>query len=78
MEATVWFTALLNLKHIYLYVAPAYGVYMLRNYCVKRHKSTSHGYYLSCFNTLNAVQFITVAQNFVEGSTDIHCKDMAL
>jgi len=49
MEASVWFAALLNLKHIYLYVAPAYGVYLLRNYCFVRHKSMSHRYYLSRF-----------------------------
>lgn len=28
-----WFAVLLNLKHIYAYVAPAYLVYLLRNYC---------------------------------------------
>lgn len=30
----MWFSVLLNLKHIYLYMAPAYGVYLLRNFCL--------------------------------------------
>ncbi|KAJ8299321.1 LOW QUALITY PROTEIN: hypothetical protein KUTeg_023381, partial [Tegillarca granosa] len=33
IESAVWFSLLLNFKHIYLYVAPAYFVYMLRCYC---------------------------------------------
>eukprot|EP00092_Neocalanus_flemingeri_P029638 GFUD01032184.1.p1 GENE.GFUD01032184.1~~GFUD01032184.1.p1 ORF type:complete len:500 (-),score=127.36 GFUD01032184.1:48-1547(-) len=33
MLASVWFSVLLNLKHIYLYIAPAYGIYLLRSYC---------------------------------------------
>lgn len=38
VEAAVWFSILLNLKHIYLYYAPAFGVYMLRSYCFKSTK----------------------------------------
>ncbi|KAG9510819.1 G-protein coupled receptor-associated protein LMBRD2 [Fragariocoptes setiger] len=34
IEAGIWFAVLLNLKHIYLYCAPAYGIYILRKYCL--------------------------------------------
>ncbi|CAN8006608.1 unnamed protein product [Ixodes hexagonus] len=33
IEATFWFAVLLYLKHIYLYVAPVFFVYLLRSYC---------------------------------------------
>ncbi|XP_053313878.1 probable dolichyl pyrophosphate Glc1Man9GlcNAc2 alpha-1,3-glucosyltransferase [Spea bombifrons] len=32
-ESAFLFAVLLNFKHIYLYVAPAYGIYLLRCYC---------------------------------------------
>ncbi|CAC5403214.1 ALG8 [Mytilus coruscus] len=35
IEGALWFAGLLNFKHIYLYVAPAYFVYLLRCYCFK-------------------------------------------
>ncbi|MEE6473134.1 hypothetical protein FKM82_009862, partial [Ascaphus truei] len=34
LEGAFLFAVLLNLKHIYLYIAPAYGVYLLRSYCI--------------------------------------------
>jgi len=33
LESALHFAVLLNLKHIYLYIAPAYFVYLLRVYC---------------------------------------------
>ncbi|XP_059208380.1 probable dolichyl pyrophosphate Glc1Man9GlcNAc2 alpha-1,3-glucosyltransferase [Centropristis striata] len=33
LQGALLFAILLNLKHIYLYVAPAYGIYLLRSYC---------------------------------------------
>ncbi|XP_014207617.1 probable dolichyl pyrophosphate Glc1Man9GlcNAc2 alpha-1,3-glucosyltransferase [Copidosoma floridanum] len=41
LQGAMWFSILLNLKHLYLYVAPAYGVWLLRSYCLKGDKFIS-------------------------------------
>ncbi|XP_020619018.1 probable dolichyl pyrophosphate Glc1Man9GlcNAc2 alpha-1,3-glucosyltransferase isoform X1 [Orbicella faveolata] len=33
LEGSFWFAVLLNFKHIFLYIAPAYFVFLLRSYC---------------------------------------------
>ncbi|XP_075579266.1 dolichyl pyrophosphate Glc1Man9GlcNAc2 alpha-1,3-glucosyltransferase isoform X5 [Pelecanus crispus] len=33
LEGALLFAVLLHFKHIYVYVAPAYGIYLLRSYC---------------------------------------------
>ncbi|KAK6637289.1 hypothetical protein RUM44_007703 [Polyplax serrata] len=33
LQSAIYFTILLNLKHIFIYVAPPFFVYLLRNYC---------------------------------------------
>ncbi|XP_072706944.1 dolichyl pyrophosphate Glc1Man9GlcNAc2 alpha-1,3-glucosyltransferase isoform X2 [Ciconia boyciana] len=33
LEGALLFAVLLHFKHIYMYVAPAYGIYLLRSYC---------------------------------------------
>ena len=33
VSGAVWFSVLLHMKHIYLYYAPAVGIYMLRSHC---------------------------------------------
>ncbi|KAL5012029.1 hypothetical protein ScPMuIL_010580 [Solemya velum] len=38
LESAFWFAVLLNLKHIYLYIAPAYFVYLLRCYCFQSYQ----------------------------------------
>ncbi|XP_070313341.1 dolichyl pyrophosphate Glc1Man9GlcNAc2 alpha-1,3-glucosyltransferase isoform X5 [Odocoileus virginianus] len=38
MEGAFLFAVLLHFKHIYLYIAPAYGVYLLRSYCFTANK----------------------------------------
>ncbi|CAG9864113.1 unnamed protein product [Phyllotreta striolata] len=35
LQSAFWFTILLNLKHIYVYLAPAYFIYLLRQYCLR-------------------------------------------
>ncbi|KAJ8916980.1 hypothetical protein NQ315_008380 [Exocentrus adspersus] len=30
-----WFTVLINMKHIYIYLGPPYFIYLLRHYCLK-------------------------------------------
>lgn len=49
--AALWFSILLNLKHIYLYIAPAFGIFMLRSYCFKSSKDGR--IILSSFSLLN-------------------------
>ncbi|XP_017883378.1 probable dolichyl pyrophosphate Glc1Man9GlcNAc2 alpha-1,3-glucosyltransferase [Ceratina calcarata] len=34
LQGTFWFALLLNLKHIYLYVAPVFAIWLLRSYCM--------------------------------------------
>ncbi|XP_057332830.1 probable dolichyl pyrophosphate Glc1Man9GlcNAc2 alpha-1,3-glucosyltransferase [Microplitis mediator] len=38
LQGAAWFAILLNLKHIYLYVAPAFIVWLLKWYCFKDNK----------------------------------------
>ncbi|XP_077902875.1 dolichyl pyrophosphate Glc1Man9GlcNAc2 alpha-1,3-glucosyltransferase isoform X6 [Ictidomys tridecemlineatus] len=38
VEGAFFFAVLLHFKHIYLYVAPAYGIYLLRSYCFTANK----------------------------------------
>lgn len=47
-----WFAVLINLKHIYIYMAPVYFMYLLRNYCLTMVKSGSQ-------------KFINIAVNYV-------------
>ncbi|XP_067889456.1 probable dolichyl pyrophosphate Glc1Man9GlcNAc2 alpha-1,3-glucosyltransferase isoform X2 [Heterodontus francisci] len=38
LESALLFAILMNFKHIFLYVAPAYGIYLLRSYCFTDNK----------------------------------------
>ncbi|KAL6258529.1 hypothetical protein P5V15_010486 [Pogonomyrmex californicus] len=38
LQGAAWFAILLNLKHLYVYVAPAYTVWLLKSYCLTNGK----------------------------------------
>lgn len=42
LQAAFWFATLLNFKHVFLYMAPAYFVYLLRNCCFKAKSSQAN------------------------------------
>nr|CAG4637044.1 EOG090X06YP [Ceriodaphnia reticulata] len=64
VEAAFWFSILLNLKHIYLYIAPVYFVYLLRSYCIENQKSGSLIFHLSRFIKLGMVVAGTFAVTY--------------
>ncbi|EMP28613.1 Putative dolichyl pyrophosphate Glc1Man9GlcNAc2 alpha-1,3-glucosyltransferase [Chelonia mydas] len=43
LEGALLFAVLLHFKHIYIYVAPAYCVYLLRSYCFTANKAAGWG-----------------------------------
>ncbi|XP_068718262.1 dolichyl pyrophosphate Glc1Man9GlcNAc2 alpha-1,3-glucosyltransferase-like isoform X1 [Montipora capricornis] len=49
LEGSFWFAVLLNFKHIFLYIAPAYVVYLLRVYCFKSSISETKDKQLKIF-----------------------------
>ncbi|KAL6439850.1 hypothetical protein ACFW04_004109 [Cataglyphis niger] len=38
LQGAIWFAILLNLKHLYVYIAPAYIVWLLKSYCLNSGK----------------------------------------
>lgn len=42
ITASFWFATLLNMKHIYLYCAPAIGMYLLASYCLCKSNDGSY------------------------------------
>ncbi|XP_074160078.1 dolichyl pyrophosphate Glc1Man9GlcNAc2 alpha-1,3-glucosyltransferase isoform X4 [Sminthopsis crassicaudata] len=59
LEGAFLFAILLHFKHIYLYVAPAYGIYLLRSYCFTADKPDGSVRWSSfSFHRLIALGFI--------------------
>uniref|UniRef100_A0A2K5DIG8 Alpha-1,3-glucosyltransferase n=1 Tax=Aotus nancymaae TaxID=37293 RepID=A0A2K5DIG8_AOTNA len=56
MEGAFLFAVLLHFKHIYLYVAPAYGVYLLRSYCFTANRPDGS----IRWNSFSFVRFISL------------------
>ncbi|GIY39630.1 probable dolichyl pyrophosphate Glc1Man9GlcNAc2 alpha-1,3-glucosyltransferase [Caerostris darwini] len=66
VRAAFWFSLLINLKHIYLYLAPAYFLFLLKNFCFKNNgkELSMHTFILTNFVKLASVGIITVLTSF--------------
>lgn len=60
--SALWFSILLNLKHIFAYVAPAYVVYLLGSYCLQGNFDLSKT--AKRISKLVLIGFITCAVSF--------------
>lgn len=56
VEATCLFAALLNFKHIFIYVAPAYFLYLLRKHCFMSSSGSVNGIHTRRFLPLPFIQ----------------------
>ena len=54
--ASFWFSVLLNFKHIFMYIAPAYGIYLLRTFCMNKSKPL-----LSAILSINVKKLLQLA-----------------
>lgn len=72
-SGSFWFALLLNFKHIYLYCAPAYGMYLLTSYCLAKETSQARLFtFLKRFLKLSLVVvsvFLIVYLPFADKST---------
>ncbi|KAM8976757.1 dolichyl pyrophosphate Glc1Man9GlcNAc2 alpha-1,3-glucosyltransferase [Pelodytes ibericus] len=57
VESAFLFAVLLNFKHIYLYVAPAYGIYLLRSYCFTRNNPDGS----LCWRSFSLLRLVALA-----------------
>ncbi|GFV17593.1 probable dolichyl pyrophosphate Glc1Man9GlcNAc2 alpha-1,3-glucosyltransferase [Trichonephila clavipes] len=66
VRAAFWFSVLINLKHIYLYLAPAYFFFLLKNFCFKNNGKDYgiHNFVLKNFAKLATVGIFTVSLSF--------------
>ncbi|XP_015430421.1 PREDICTED: probable dolichyl pyrophosphate Glc1Man9GlcNAc2 alpha-1,3-glucosyltransferase [Dufourea novaeangliae] len=58
LQGTLWFALLLNLKHIYLYVAPAFVIWLLKSYCI------NSGHFFNRLIMLTGIVFTTLVISF--------------
>ncbi|KAF8792435.1 putative dolichyl pyrophosphate like protein [Argiope bruennichi] len=66
VKAAFWFSILINLKHIYLYLAPAYFLFLLKNFCFKTNVKSpgENTFLLFNFVKLASVGILTVLFSF--------------
>ena len=58
LQGTLWFALLLNLKHIYLYVAPVFVIWLLKSYCMNGNQ------FFKRLFMLGSIVIITLAVSF--------------
>ncbi|XP_076807787.1 dolichyl pyrophosphate Glc1Man9GlcNAc2 alpha-1,3-glucosyltransferase-like [Clavelina lepadiformis] len=68
-----WFAVLLNFKHIFLYIAPAYGVFLLRTYCFDRLKCSWDVIKSFSFIRLFSLAFVVLTVFLVSFGPFIYC-----
>ncbi|CAG5121033.1 unnamed protein product [Candidula unifasciata] len=65
VESAFWFAVLLNMKHIFIYVAPAWFIHLLRNFCFQGNKPVSlTSFSLHNFLTLASVVALVFGASF--------------
>lgn len=68
VQSSFLFSVLLNFKHIYLYVSPAYFVYILRYHCLDRHYNVKVLNFLQVAATVIAVFGVSIGPFLLTGS----------
>ncbi|KAF8076270.1 glucosyltransferase [Lyophyllum atratum] len=63
----ILFAVLLNLKHIYMYLAPAYFIYLLRSFCLSPSGHLHIKHFLSLANAVIAVFVVSLGPFIVMG-----------
>ncbi|KAF7332138.1 Alpha-1,3-glucosyltransferase [Mycena kentingensis (nom. inval.)] len=67
LASGILFAVLLNFKHIYMYLAPAYFIYLLRSYCFSPSSNLEIKHFLSLANSVIAVFILSFGPFIVMG-----------
>jgi len=67
LASGILFAVLLNFKHIYMYLAPAYFVYLLRSFCISPTGQVQIKNFLSLANAVIAVFVVSLGPFIVTG-----------
>jgi len=70
LESAFWFSILINMKHIYLYVAPVFFVYLLRGYCFDQVGRFKFSSFIKLSLVVSGIVFFSLAPFFFLGQLD--------